>query len=119
MDIVWKNYFGSAGDFILAQIRNEAVVEAANKVQVVVDGQLLTVARLIKQCEAHGWNSQIYEAWALETASRIRVVANKLTPIQAEALMIVGKYSGYFDVNSTEAYEAIHEAMEAMYGHKA
>jgi hypothetical protein len=112
-----QEMFESMGAFVLARVfEGERLPKIAGEVLLYRDGGFQRVEEIYRQCASHGWNSQIYEAWAYITAQNVRSTAKTLGPLGGEALLIYAQSLEPMDVTRSEAIEAIEEAQEALYG---
>lgn len=105
----WSAYFKSHGDFVLAKLKDDESLYAAGlNVLCFIDGRVVPVDSIMHECSQHNWNRQIYEAWSLETRSRVFAVSKKLTGVSKEALLYVLEQDmSESEVNLDNALDAI------------
>jgi hypothetical protein len=103
-------------DFLLSQRRAHGsdLYASAGEVLIYLEGRFITVQEIYETCAAHGWNSLVYEACAYETANRVRAQMAALDPIASQALRAYA--SDVLDTEPHDAWEAIREAHDALYG---
>lgn len=94
----------SHGDFLLAELKDPqdsfTLEYYAAGVLVWRDAQFFTIPELIEQCEAHGWNATIYEAWVWETENRLCEMQGTLGPTASRAFELVASSRGYGKPNT-------------------
>lgn len=85
----WIHYYRSQGDFILAQFRSDPdLYHVCLMVQCFLDNRILTVADILQQCSDHHSESMIPDSWRLERKKRVLEIANTLSGISKEALLL-------------------------------
>ncbi len=117
----WREIFAqmtrSQTLFILADlVADQHLIERAGDVIIYREGRFSPVRELVAACASHKWNGTIYEAWAWETAQRIRTLLRSLDAIGARALKLYAQHSHYYEVDTGAMREAILEAKIALEG---
>lgn len=106
-------------DFALGQrqgVEGRALIELAANVRVYLDGRFQSINEIYDVCASHRWNASVYEAWAYETAQRVREQAARLGEIGAEALLMCAWL--VMEVDRDSVCEAMDEAQETLYGYR-
>jgi hypothetical protein len=111
------NMLASQGAFFLARLRQaNDLEEFARKVTVWREGRFWSIGELLEHCTRHNWNAQIYEAWAYETAARVRQIAREIAGDAGDALLLCATAQGLMEVSYNDMMEAVSEAHELLYG---
>ena len=102
-------------DFLLAQLREDPqLYRYAAAVLIQLDGDFVTLPDLVTACGKHRWNSMVYEAWAWETAQRIRAIERRLPALEAAALRVYAQE--FYECTQGEMMEALQTARELLEG---
>jgi hypothetical protein len=118
-NIDWNAYAVRLSQYVMVCVLNkgrEEVLRVAGEVLTLSNGRLVSVTELVKDAAAHGWNSMIYEAWAWEYSRRIYAHKRTMPGLVWDALRITASQSGDLDISKEEAYAAIREARQELYG---
>lgn len=112
----WDDYLRRLAAFVVAQLRGDArLTDIAGEVRMHATVGSPTVRDAFTVCKQHGWNSMIYEAWALETANQVRKVMGNVPDLVAEALAAHADLP-VLERDAACAWDAIADARRALYG---
>lgn len=122
-NIDWAKYYATHGNFILAQIRQDANLQSVAGEVLLMDKlwgcwYIFKVSRLI-ECATENITCSIYEVWAYEVGNRIRALLKQREhpAYVAEAILVYARsqYEHELNVTSFEAYDAANFIKKAIY----
>lgn len=109
--------FRSQVDFLLAELKDEtALPDRAGDFITWRKGRFITIRELVDECGSHRYGGLVYEAWAWETARRVRAIISDLSPIAARAMVLYAKHTGTFEMDAEAMMEALRLAQRELYG---